>query len=143
MYYNVIIFLAYLSTTLYNFLKKNLQLLNFSLCNHHVNPFYWLLEPCTNCSSPPSIYGVSLLSLWCLSNCACSPPVFSGVRVTRSLGLYVCFAGRCLSFCTFSCGHCVVCPSSIYGSWLPLWYLQTVLVFLCPILHTWETCPAS
>jgi hypothetical protein len=30
-----------------------------------------------------------------------SPPVFSGVRVTRSLVLYVCFMDRCLSFCTF------------------------------------------
>jgi hypothetical protein len=26
---------------------------------------------------------------------------FSGVRVTRSLVLYVCFVDRCLSFCTF------------------------------------------
>ena len=39
---------------------------------------------------------------------------FSGVRVTRSLVLYVCFVDRCLSFCTFSFDHCVVC-SSIYG----------------------------
>ena len=30
-----------------------------------------------------------------------SPPVFSGVPVTRSLVLYVCFVDRCLSFCTF------------------------------------------
>jgi hypothetical protein len=30
-----------------------------------------------------------------------SPPVFSGVRVTLSLDLYVCFVDRCLSFCTF------------------------------------------
>ena len=30
-----------------------------------------------------------------------SLPVFSGVRVTRSLVLYVCFVDRCLSFCTF------------------------------------------
>ena len=56
-----------------------------------------------------------------------SPPVFSGVRVTRSLVLYVCFVDRCLSFCTLSFGHCVVCSSSIYGFWLPLWYLQTLL----------------
>ena len=55
-----------------------------------------------------------------------SPPVFSGVRVTRSLVLYLCFVDRCLSFCTFSFGHCVVC-SAIYGFWLPLWYLQTLL----------------
>ena len=48
----------------------------------------------------------------------CSPPVFSGVRVTRSLVLYVCFVYHCLSFCTFSFGHCVVC-SSIYDSDCP------------------------
>ena len=57
-----------------------------------------------------------------------SSPVFSGVRVTRSLALCVCFVDRCLSFCTFSFGHYVVCCSSIYGFWLPLWYLQTLLI---------------
>ena len=40
---------------------------------------------------------------------------FSGVRVTRSLVLCVYFVDRCLSFCTFPFGHCVVCSSSIYG----------------------------
>ena len=55
-----------------------------------------------------------------------SPPVFSGVRFTRFLVLCVCFVDRFLSFCTFSFGHCVVCSSSIYGFWLPLWYLQTL-----------------
>jgi hypothetical protein len=54
-----------------------------------------------------------------------SPPVFSGVRGTRSLVLWVYFVDRCMSFCSFSFGHCVVCSSSIYGFWLPLWYLQT------------------
>jgi hypothetical protein len=44
-----------------------------------------------------------------------SSSVFSAVRVTRFLVLYVCFVDRCLSFCTFSFGHCVVCSSSIYG----------------------------
>ena len=43
-----------------------------------------------------------------------SPLVFSGVRATRSLVVYVYFVDRCLSFCTFSLGHCVVCSSSIY-----------------------------
>jgi len=43
-----------------------------------------------------------------------STSVFSGVRVTGSLFLCVCFIDRCLSFCTFSFGQCVVC-SSIYG----------------------------
>ena len=32
-------------------------------------------------------------------------PVFSGVGVTRSLVLCVCFVDRCLSFCPFSFGH--------------------------------------
>ena len=55
-----------------------------------------------------------------------SPPVFSGVRVTRSLVLCICFVDHCLSFCPFSFCHCVLCSSSIYGFWLPLWYLQTL-----------------
>jgi hypothetical protein len=55
-----------------------------------------------------------------------SPPVFSGVRVTRSLVLYVCFVDRCLSFSLFSFNHCVVCSPSICGLWLPLWYRQTL-----------------
>jgi hypothetical protein len=48
------------------------------------------------------------------------------VCVTRSLVLCVCFVDRCLSFCTFPFGHCVVCSYLIYGFWLPLWYLQTL-----------------
>ena len=55
-----------------------------------------------------------------------SPPFFTGVRVTRSLVLYVCFVDRCLCFCSFSFGHCVFCSSTIYGLWLLLWYLQTL-----------------
>jgi hypothetical protein len=55
-----------------------------------------------------------------------SPPGFSGVRITRSLVLCVCFVDRCLSFCTFF-GHYVFCSFSIYGFWLPLWYLETLL----------------
>ena len=54
-----------------------------------------------------------------------SPPVFSGVHVTPSLVLCVYFVDR-LSF-SFWPLHCVVYPSSIYGFWLPLWYLQTTL----------------
>ena len=58
-----------------------------------------------------------------------SSTVFSGVRVTRSLVLCVCFVCRCLFFCTFSSGHCVICPS-IYGFWLPLSCLQFLLIVL-------------
>ena len=67
-----------------------------------------------------------------------SPPVFRGVRVTRSLVVYVCVVDRCLSFSTCSFGHCVVCSSSIYGFWLPLWYLQTLLVLLS--FFFWPLC---
>ena len=42
-------------------------------------------------------------------------PVFSGVRVALSLVFCVMFCGCCLSLRSFSFGHCVVCPSSIYG----------------------------
>jgi hypothetical protein len=58
---------------------------------------------------------------------------FTGVHVTRSLVLYVCFVDHYLSFCTFSFDHCVVCSSSICGFWLPLWYLQSLL----NVLHLW------
>jgi hypothetical protein len=40
-----------------------------------------------------------------------SSPVFSGVRVTRSLVLCVCFVNHCLFLCPFYFGHCVVCSS--------------------------------
>jgi NhaP-type Na+/H+ or K+/H+ antiporter len=42
------------------------------------------------------------------------------------LRLCVCFVDRCLFFCPFSFGHCVVYPSSIFEVWLPFWYLQTL-----------------
>ena len=64
------------------------------------------------------------------------PPGFSGVRVTRSLALCVCFVDRCESLCSFSFDHCVVCPSSIYGLWLPLWYLQTLLTSVARSSYT-------
>ena len=53
-----------------------------------------------------------------------SPQIFSEVNVACSLVLCVYFVDRCLSFCPFSFGHCVVCPSSINGFWLPVWYRQ-------------------
>ena len=56
-----------------------------------------------------------------------SPPVFGGVHVTQYLVLCGMFVDRCLSFCSFSFGHCVVCRS-IYGFSLPLWYLQTLFI---------------
>jgi hypothetical protein len=42
---------------------------------------------------------------------------------------------RTYGLCTISFGHCVFCSSSIYGFWLPLWYLQTLLENVCGILN--------
>ena len=55
-----------------------------------------------------------------------SPPVFSGVRVARSLVFCVVFCRSLFVF--FSFVHYVVCPSSIYGCWLLLWYVQALLI---------------
>ena len=48
----------------------------------------------------------------------------------------LCFDDHCLSFCPLSFGPCVVCSSSIYGSWLPLWYLLIfVHCIVCPSIY--------
>ena len=46
-----------------------------------------------------------------ISNFRVRPPLLDPPLVTQSLVLYGCFVDRCLSFCTFSFGHCVVCSS--------------------------------
>jgi hypothetical protein len=38
-----------------------------------------------------------------------SPPVFSGVRVSRSLIVCVMVCISLFVFCPFSCSHCIVC----------------------------------
>jgi hypothetical protein len=38
--------------------------------------------------------------------------------------------------CSFSFGHCNVCPSLLCGFWLPLWYLLTFFVLL--FAHIWN-----
>ena len=55
-------------------------------------------------------------------------PVFSGVLVTRSLVFYVLFLRLFFVLFVLFLSHCIVCPS-IYGFWLPLWYLQTLLIW--------------
>ena len=61
----------------------------------------------------------------------CSRPVISGFRVNRSLFMCMFCRSLFLSLCTFSFGLCVVCSFSIYGLWLPLWYLQILLGSSC------------
>jgi hypothetical protein len=99
-----------------------------STCRKHfpvLSSFMTYHRVVTRLTRPVSLMDQELLTL---PEHMSSPPVFSGVRVTRSLVLCVCFVDRFLFFCIFSFGHCVVCSSSIYGLWLPLWYLQTLLL---------------
>ena len=97
---------------------------------------------CAVCLS--SIYGI-WLSLWylqtlllfltnsirCIDGCSsfCTFS-FGHCVVCPSFGhCVVCPSsfGHCV-VCPSSFGHCVVCPSLIYGFWLPLWYFQTFLI---------------
>ena len=81
-----------------------LKICFYCLVSHIVVSWYWSIWV-----HPQFLVGLMLLDLY----------------------FYVkCFVDCCLSFCSFSFGHCVVCPSSIYGFWLTLWYLQTLLWFL-------------
>jgi hypothetical protein len=45
------------------------------------------------------------------------------VMLDVSFSVY-CFVDSCLSLFPFSFGHCIVCPSPIYGFWLLLWNLH-------------------
>jgi multidrug transporter EmrE-like cation transporter len=89
-------------------------------------PRSWLITGCLTTLTRR----VSLVEqeLFTLPEHLSSPPVFSGVRVSRSIVLYVCFIDRCLSFCTFSFGHCVVCSSSVYGVWLLFGIFKLLLI---------------
>ena len=37
-----------------------------------------------------------------------------------------------------SCGHCIVCPSSIYDFWLLLWYLVAIVLSVLPRFTTFD-----
>jgi hypothetical protein len=51
-------------------------------------------------------------------------------QVLRRIKCFLFHMWQPSAFCPFSFGHCVVFLSSIYGFWLPLWYLQTFLTRL-------------
>ena len=74
-----------------------------------------------------SIFNVVEQELLTLPEHLSSHKVFSGV--TRSLVLCVMFCRSLLVLLSFL--FCVVCPSPIYGFWLPLFYLQTLLKHYC------------
>jgi len=55
-------------------------------------------------------------------------PVF-GVRVAQSL--FFCVAINIPLFVLLPFGHCIVCPSSIYGFWLPFPICNLFMSFIC------------
>ena len=78
----------------------------------------------------------------CLSFC----PFFLLVIVLSVLLRYTIMIAPWVSF-----GHCVVCPSSIYGLWLPLGYLLAIVLSVllrytdydCPLGNFWSLCCLS
>jgi hypothetical protein len=61
-----------------------------------------------------------------------SPPTFGGVRVTRSLVLYVCFVDHCLSFCIYFFIWPLCCLFFDIRILITLWYRKTLLIKVLP-----------
>ena len=89
------------------------------------------LVSCCHCIVCPSNYG-SWLSLWYIVAI-----VLSVLRLTApGYPFGIMWPLYCLSSFDLlllviplvSCGHCIVCPSSTYGSWLSLWYLMAIIL---------------
>jgi hypothetical protein len=88
------------------------------------------LVSCGHCIVCPSIYRF-WLPLWYLVAI-----ILSVLRYTDSdYPFSILWPLYCLSFDKqilitplVSCGHCVVCSSSIYRFWLPLWYLVAIVL---------------
>ena len=78
----------------------------------------WPMKPpvMSTCMCLENIITCELLTL--------TDPDYSGVRVTQSLVLCVCFADRCLSFCPFYFGHCVVWFRLILRIFKPFLWVQ-------------------
>ena len=70
--------------------------------------------------------------------------VFSGVgRVDGYLVSCVVFCRPLLDLWSFSFDHYIVCPSLIYGFWLPLWYLLLLFLDDCLSFVFWPLCCLS
>ena len=144
---SVLLFTA--SDYLFGIFKPLFVLLPFSVCHCIVSPSpiygFWLPLWYLQASLCP--FALFLLSLYCLSfylrllitslvstSLSLSFFPFHFVIVLSVLLFtasdYLLYTFKLLFvLLPFSFCHCIVCPSSIYGFWLPLWYLQASL---CP-----------
>ena len=122
--------LLYIFTSLFNSSSALLCIVSLVVNISRYFPHSWLITGfVTILTRRVSLVEQELLTL---PEHQSSPPVLSGIRVTRSLVLYVCFVDR-LSFCTFSFGHCVVCPlvsSSSSSYYLKDFYNQIIKTLL-------------
>jgi hypothetical protein len=85
------------------------------------------------------VYNVQCISLWdkaivflgntnaYISGAPEFTPGFSGFSCYSIFSFMCMFCRSMFVLLYFLFGHCVVCSSSNYGFWLPLWYLQTLL----------------
>ena len=120
-------FLVKLQWLIRNFYRRHHDLVDryrisriCSTCRKHIPsfPFSWLITGfVTRLTRWVSLMEQELPTL---PEHLSSPQVFSGVRVTRSLALCVCFVDRCLSFFVWLL-WCLL--FSIYLLWLSFWYL--------------------
>ena len=119
-----------------------LSVLLFTASDYHFGilwPLYYLsfylrllittLVSCGHCIIWPSIYGF-WLPLWYLVAIALSVLLYT--TFDDHFGVlwplyYLSFYLRLLITSLVSCGHCIICPS-IYGFWLPLWYLVAIVL---------------
>jgi ubiquitin-protein ligase len=62
--------------------------------------------------------------------------LIGGFVLLNLLVFCVVFVYHCLFFCHYSFCYCIVCPSSSYDFWLPLWHIQTLL--LSAIWYSYE-----
>jgi hypothetical protein len=67
--------------------------------------------------------------------------MYSQIKTCLPMSSFLCsiftFVDHCLS-CShfFSFDYCIVCPSSIYDFWLPLWYFQTGITLFLVLEYT-------
>ena len=105
----------YLRLYLFGIYKLVFVLLPFSFCLYCLSFYLRLLITSLVSSSLSLSFCPFILSLYCLS--------FFYLRLLITFLVKILFVLLPFFFC-----HCIVCPS-IYGFWLPLWYLQASL---CP-----------
>ena len=111
------------STTRTAILPNHMSSLNFTPCFSEVHVARSLIFCVVFCRSLFVFLSFFCWSLYCLSFC------------WSLYCLSFCWSLYCLSFfylqllitALVSFDYCIVCPSSIYGFWLQLWYLQIFL----------------